>query len=231
MAAELFHTQAHCTLCGECARVCPNDAIQLNAEKRRYDSRKCSVCGQCVLACPTDALELCGTMVDEKTLWDKIKDDRAFWDRSGGGITLSGGEPLLQYEFIGRFLSRCKSHYVHTAIETCGYVPESHLNAVLPHVDLFIFDFKAETAHSFSTWNLENQINFIVFGEDDIICNFGKFCDKKEKQRRRGYLRKVVPFNCSPQCAGNGYPSEFKAQFTSFLSLCIEGLNCGYKSL
>ncbi len=146
MAAELFYIQTHCTRCGECARVCPNDAIQMGAEDRRYDRRRCSGCGLCVLACPSDALELCGTMIDEKTLWEKIKDDRAFWDRSGGGVTLSGGEPLLQHEFIDRFLSRCKSHYVHTAIETCGHVPESHLNAVLPHVDLFIFDFKAEDA-------------------------------------------------------------------------------------
>jgi pyruvate formate lyase activating enzyme len=144
--AELFYTRVHCTLCGECARVCPNGAIQLDAEKRRYDRRQCRGCGQCALACPSDALELCGTMIDEKTLWERIKDDRAFWDHSGGGVTLSGGEPLLQYEFIGHFLSRCKGHYVHTAIETCGHVPETHLNAVLPHVDLFIFDFKAEEA-------------------------------------------------------------------------------------
>lgn len=80
------------------------------------------------------------------TLWQKIKDDRAFWDRSGGGVTLSGGEPLLQYEFVDRFLAQCKDHYAHTAVETCGHVPESHLNAVLPHVDLCIYDLKAEDA-------------------------------------------------------------------------------------
>ena len=142
----MFYMQTHCTQCGECARACPNDAVQMDEEGRRHDRRRCSGCGQCVLACPAEALELCGTMIDEKALWEKVKDDRAFWDRSGGGITLSGGEPLLQHEFIGRFLSRCKNHYAHTAVETCGHVPESHLNAVLPHVDLFVFDFKAEDA-------------------------------------------------------------------------------------
>lgn len=143
---EVFYAQSHCTLCGECAKVCPNGAIQMDGETRTYDRCQCGGCGRCVQVCPSDALELCGTVVDERSLWERIKDDRAFWDHSGGGVTLSGGEPLIQYEFVSQFLSRCKDNYVHTAIETCGHVPESNLREVLPHVDLFIFDFKAEDA-------------------------------------------------------------------------------------
>lgn len=144
--AEVLYDESKCRLCQHCADVCPEGAVTFASGGRQYDRSRCRGCGLCVQACASDAIELCGYKVDIKTLWQKIEDDRAFWDRSGGGVTLSGGEPLLRYRFVRRFLSHCKNHYVHTAIETCGDVPDSHLNAVLPAVDLFIFDLKAEDA-------------------------------------------------------------------------------------
>ncbi len=146
LAAEVLFDGSKCTLCQKCADVCSHEAITFISGCRHYNHNRCRGCGLCGQACDADALELCGYKVDVKTLWQKTKDDRAFWDRSGGGVTLSGGEPLLQYKFVGGFLSHCKSNYVHTAIETCGHVPELHLKAVLPYVDLFIFDLKAENA-------------------------------------------------------------------------------------
>ena len=119
----------------------PTGPFNSRANAACWTGKKCRACGACAEVCPSDALELCGYEAALSDLWEKIKDDRAFWDRSGGGVTLSGGEPLMQPEFAAAFLSHCKARRVHTAVETCGHVPATHLESVLPHVDLMIFDF------------------------------------------------------------------------------------------
>ena len=141
---EVLYNKDNCTLCRECAKVCPNAAIEFESGCRRRDPERCTGCGLCAEVCLSDAVELCGYAIDAETLWEQIKADRAFWDRSDGGVTLSGGEPLLQQQFARDFLSLCRSRHVHTAIETCGHVSEAHFDAMLPHVSLVIFDFKIE---------------------------------------------------------------------------------------
>lgn len=144
VSPEVLYDKNRCTLCHECSNVCLHDAISFMSGRRRYDRKRCQGCGLCVKACSSEAIELCGYTVDVETLWEQIKDDRAFWDRSGGGVTLSGGEPLLQPEFAKQFLAYCQCQYVHTAIETCGHVPEKNIEEVLQYVNLVIFDFKVE---------------------------------------------------------------------------------------
>jgi pyruvate formate lyase activating enzyme len=108
---EVLYNKDNCTLCRECARVCPNAAIEFESGHRRHDLERCAGCGLCVRACLYDAVELCGYEIDVKTLWEQIKADRAFWDRSGGGVTLSGGEPLIQQQFVRAFLSYCQNRH------------------------------------------------------------------------------------------------------------------------
>ena len=144
LTPEIMFDETLCQQCQACAVVCPNNAIEFKDNYRLYDRTACSACGQCARVCTFDAVELCGYSIDIPDLWKQIKDDRAFWDRSGGGVTLSGGEPLVQHDFAQDFLSLCQEKYVHTAIETCGHVPESHFKRVLAVVDLVIFDFKLE---------------------------------------------------------------------------------------
>jgi pyruvate formate lyase activating enzyme len=175
MTAELFYTEDLCLHCGECTRVCPNAAIQFESGERRHDRRQCNGCGSCAQTCTTGALEKCGFALDMHTLWKQVKDDRAFWDRSGGGITLSGGEPLLQYQCAAHFLSVCKRNYVHTAVETCGHVPMSHIEAVFPHVDLFIFDFKTavEATHErltgFANQQIKKNLSTVLRSGVDVL--------------------------------------------------------------
>lgn len=145
---EVLYNKDNCTLCRECAKVCPNTAIEFESGRRRRDPERCTACGLCAGICLSDAVELCGYAIDVETLWEQIKADRAFWDRSGGGVTLSGGEPLLQQQFARDFLSHCRSRHVHTAIETCGHVSEAHFDEMLPFVDLVIFDFKIEDSRA-----------------------------------------------------------------------------------
>ena len=173
---EVLYNKDNCTLCRECARVCPNAAIEFESGHRRHDLERCAGCGLCVRACLYDAVELCGYEIDVETLWEQIKADRAFWDRSGGGVTLSGGEPLIQQQFVRAFLSYCQNRHVHTAIETCGYVSESHFDAMLPHVDLVIFDFKIEDSGAHERYTAasnqrikKNLLNLLKSNKDVLV--------------------------------------------------------------
>lgn len=143
---ELMFDDTLCRKCRACANICPNGAVEFIDNHRLFIRSRCLGCGQCVEACKFEALKMCGYLIDAHTLWEQVKDDRIFWDRSGGGVTLSGGEPLLQHEFAQQFLSLCREHHVHTAIETCGHVPESQFASVLSFADLIIFDFKLENS-------------------------------------------------------------------------------------
>lgn len=142
LSPEIMFDESLCVQCGSCASLCPHNAIEFNSNQRLFRRSVCTGCGECAGACVFDAVELCGNPISVRTLWDKVKDDRAFWDRSNGGVTLSGGEPLLQARFTGAFLRWCRERNVHTAIETCGQVSEESFRKILSFVDFVIFDYK-----------------------------------------------------------------------------------------
>ncbi|MBI5582145.1 MAG: glycyl-radical enzyme activating protein [Deltaproteobacteria bacterium] len=139
---EILYNRNLCTLCGECVQACPTGSISIVAGQRLLDRRSCDACSRCVDVCQQDALEICGYSLDLQSAWNRIRDDLIFWDRSGGGVTLSGGEPLMQPEFTLKFLDFCRQNKVHTVVETCGQVPEEHLRSILPVVDIVLFDYK-----------------------------------------------------------------------------------------
>lgn len=214
MSPELFFHQSLCTLCLVCLKACPKMAIESIKGQRSHDRNLCITCGSCVAVCPSEAIEICGWSVDCQSLWEKIKDDRAFWDRSGGGVTLSGGEPLLQPEFTQEFLHKCQQNYVHTTIETCGYVSEENLRAVLPYVDLVIFDLKIEDAEKheryigFSNDRIKAHLMRLLKGSKEVLvrmplipgCNdtpadlkrLGTFLEKA----RPGVHFEMLPYHC-----------------------------------
>ncbi len=128
---ELMFYKEKCVGCGECRKICP-----------RAFTADCIAEGDCVPACRHGAREISGRTESAHSVAATVLRDKAFYAQSGGGATLSGGEPLLQLEFAVELLSVLKENGVHTAIETAGNVPFSAIETVLPFVDLFLYDIK-----------------------------------------------------------------------------------------
>lgn len=141
-APEVAFLESECIGCGRCLETCPNGAISMVEGHRFLDRASCTACGKCVEACPAEALELMGREVTAESLYEEISSDRPFWERSGGGLTLSGGEPLAQGGFALNFLKKCKEHHVHTAIETCLHAPKEVLESIAPYLDYVLCDMK-----------------------------------------------------------------------------------------
>lgn len=142
----LGYSAGLCTYCGKCAAVCPRKAHLVEAGRHFIERSKCNVCGECEKACPTGALEVVGRTVTVDEVLAEVLPDAPFYRNSGGGMTLSGGEPLAQAKFACDLLSAAREAGVHCAVETCGYVPQETMSRVLPLVDLFLFDIKETDA-------------------------------------------------------------------------------------
>lgn len=138
----LFYA-SKCIDCGKCMENCPVDAIRISEDYHFIDRILCADCSDhsCVNECYTDALKFSGrnTTVDE--LYKIIQRDRPFWG-NGGGITLTGGEPLFQADFAGAILEKCYAAYIHTALETCGNVPWKNFEKVIASLEWIFFDLK-----------------------------------------------------------------------------------------
>ena len=102
----------------------------------------CQACGTCVEACPSTAMDMLGRWISPEEIFRELIKDRSFFETSGGGITISGGEPLLQPEFVGKVLALAKDQGVHTAIDTCGFCSAKSFEKIMPYVDLILFDLK-----------------------------------------------------------------------------------------
>ena len=131
-----------CVSCGECVSACNNDAIVLTGEGPVTNLQKCTLCGKCVQACVFGARELIGRRVTVDEVMAEIEKDIVFYDQSGGGVTLSGGEPFAQPEFLSEILKRCKNCGIHTALDTTCHVEQNVLETVVQDVDLFLCDIK-----------------------------------------------------------------------------------------
>ncbi|MEJ5310480.1 MAG: glycyl-radical enzyme activating protein [Anaerolineae bacterium] len=132
-----------CIGCAACVDACPEGAQGFDENGLRiFDRAKCVACGKCVDVCYAEALVFTAKAMTAEAVVAEILLDRAFYDNSGGGVTLSGGEPALQVEFSREILERCKAAELHTAIETAANVPWESLAALLPVTDLVMMDIK-----------------------------------------------------------------------------------------
>ena len=139
---ELLLRAELCIGCGACVAECPQAAIHQDGDQFVTDREACTRCGSCMPVCAADAREIVGQeMTVEQVLDDVLRDD-IFYNESGGGITFSGGEPLLQGDFLHDLLQACKAHDLHTVVDTCGYAKTDVLARVRPYVDLFLYDIK-----------------------------------------------------------------------------------------
>ncbi|HEX6976576.1 MAG TPA: glycyl-radical enzyme activating protein [Vicinamibacterales bacterium] len=140
--AEVALHRDRCLNCGGCEATCEHGAVVKDAGSRGVDRTRCKLCGECIVACPTGAREIVGRKLTVAALVAEIERDTVFHDRSGGGVTISGGEPLNQPRFLAALLKACHARRIHTAVETCGYAPPRTLLAVAESTDLFLYDLK-----------------------------------------------------------------------------------------
>jgi len=138
-----------CMGCGECVRVCPQGAHHLVASESDdstithvYDREHCITCGHCTEVCDTRTVEIVGRPMSVKEVMKEVVQDKAFYVTSGGGLTLSGGEPMAQIDFTVALLSATKEQGIHRCLETAGFANRERFLRVLPLVDLFLYDFK-----------------------------------------------------------------------------------------
>lgn len=143
---ELAYWSARCVDgCRECLGHCPEEALR-DRREQRVEWARCTHCGLCVEACPTDALVMIGREVGAQELLQEVLRDREFFSSSGGGLTLSGGEPVLHSAFLQRFVPLAKEQGLHVVIETAGGAPWRLLEPLLDLVDVVFYDFKIASA-------------------------------------------------------------------------------------
>jgi pyruvate formate lyase activating enzyme len=133
---------SRCTLCGRCVEACDRGAISQSGGGLSTDLANCVFCGACVEACPTGAREILGRQVSVEQLMAEIERDVIFYDQSGGGVTVSGGEPLVQAAFLEELLAECRAKEIHTALDTACYAPWQVIQRISPYVELFLIDLK-----------------------------------------------------------------------------------------
>jgi len=160
-----YHAQ-RCIRCGACIEACPNDALSGNPDASRFihvDRKTCNLSGACVAVCPSKALEFDSTDYTPEELVEVLLRDRLFYETSGGGITLSGGEPFAQPGFSEEVLKLCRTEGLHTALETTLHVERPVVARFLPLVDHFLTDVKL--------WDSEEHQRHTGVGNEKILSN------------------------------------------------------------
>lgn len=138
---QLAYMPHKCLHCGACTGLC--DANTMQNRVHRYDRARCVRCGKCTAVCSAEAFRLYGRRITTEDLLKEVLEDKIFYEASGGGVTLSGGECLLQPDFCAEFLQLCRQNGLHTAVDTCGFVPRQALEKVIPYTNIFLYDLKA----------------------------------------------------------------------------------------
>jgi len=139
---QIIWKKDKCIGCNRCIEVCPQQAIVMSGEGKKVIYEKCTKCGKCIDNCPIGALEYDGAIFSVEEAIKEVLKDEIFYRRSGGGITLSGGEPTYQFQFSKSLLMQLKKKGIHTAVESCGFVKWERFKEVLKYVDTLLIDIK-----------------------------------------------------------------------------------------
>ncbi len=140
---ELFFLSHKCIGCGACLSACGADCHKKSAEGYHiFDRTDCRLCFSCAEVCPAAALECVGRDMTADEILREVEKDRLFYENSGGGLTVSGGEPMAHFDFLFELLEKAKGCGLHVSMETCGFAPTENYEKIAPFVDIFLFDYK-----------------------------------------------------------------------------------------
>jgi len=151
---QMMFYRNKCTGCGKCKEICPNHM------------KFCELCGKCEIYCPADARKICGRKYTTEEVLEEVLRDKSFYENSGGGVTFSGGECMLQIDFLLEILKKCKENGIHTAVDTAGHVPFECFERILPYTDLFLYDIKC--------FDSEVHKKYVGVGNELILQNLEK---------------------------------------------------------
>ncbi|MDD3154398.1 MAG: glycyl-radical enzyme activating protein [Victivallaceae bacterium] len=176
--AEIFYVSSKCLNCKRCAVVCPQGCHHFSADgPHRFDRAKCTCCGKCASVCAPAALEVVGKKMSVEAVMQVVREDRIFYQTSGGGLTVSGGEPMAQFDFLLELLQCASEEGIPTCLETSGYAPRKCYREILPFVHTFLWDFKLADPMLHRQWTgvdnaliLENLRDLDAQGARIVLC-------------------------------------------------------------
>ena len=175
---QLGFIEHKCVNCGNCSAVCPTDAHSMKNGIHVLDRSKCILCGKCTSECRANALLIYGKVTDANSLIKELVEDADFYRSSNGGVTLSGGECLIQADFCAELLRELKIRKIHTAVDTCGCVSRQAFDRVIEYTDLFLYDIKA----------IDEDVHIKCTGySNKIILENLKYIDSKNKKTEIRY--------------------------------------------
>ena len=193
--SELGYYAHKCISCMRCAEACAQGAHSVRDGMHTFDREKCIACGKCAKVCLGDALIFYGERVTPSEILPKLLEDRAFYETSGGGVTISGGEPLLQAEFTAELLKLLKNEGINTAVDTCLFAKRESLDRVIPYTDTFLVDIKAfdRDLHK----ELTGQYNDVILENAKYLSDNGKAIEIRipyVPNQNSGEIEKIAEF-------------------------------------